>query len=210
MMLLLLLGCGGKNGGDDGDASPLGTIVAERAGEAADVLPGAAFGFDSPSNGKALVYLSSNPDVTCDQMATVLEGPSADEWDPAVILPPGTCSMFLYATYDGDGAWDIAPGEMSVDALVVYNCAMDDGEWVESGDCEGGFCYSGHYWQGSPQAFSVTLSGGDGADYALSLETDQYAGGFTYESFDDAPASGRVAGELDVGWCPGFGTSSYF
>lgn len=210
MILAALIACGGKDGGVD-DGGPWGVIVAARGGETATVEVGAAWGFNSDSNGKTLLYLSPNPDADCAAMATALQGPNAgDDWDPAIITPPGTCSVFLYGDYPAQTSWDVTPDAPSTTMLVVLNCAMDEGVWEQSGDCEGGFCYTGHYWQGSPQSYTLKLEGGEGEDFAMELAMDDYAGGFTYESMDDAPASGAVQGSASAGWCSDFGESAYF
>lgn len=209
MILVWLVACDAEKPGDSADES-WGAVIADRAGETATVSVEAAFGFNSASNGKALLYLTPNPEVTCHDMSTVLRGPEDDEWNPATITPSGSCSLFLYGDYPAQTSWDVEPGTPSATMLVVLNCAMGDGEWVESGDCEGGYCYSGHYWQGSPQRFSATLGGGDGEPLTLALEMDDYTGGFTYELMEDAPASGRVQGSAEAGWCDDFAESPYF
>lgn len=202
-LLALLAGCAGKDGAA---GVHWGDVTALRAGEHAVVEGRAAFGFDSASNGKALLYVTSNADATCDDATNGLSG-NTSTFDPTRVLPAGTCSVFVYLDYDGASASVASP---SAAATLALNCAMDEGEWVDAGEGDGDLVYSGPYWQGSPGEFDVTVSGGEGAAFALDLSMGAFDGTFIYESSDDAPADGEAAGSISAEWCEGFGQTTFF
>jgi len=210
MSLLLLLACSGadKSADDTAGADLLGTITAARGGEAATVSAGSAWGFNSATNGKAVFFLTASPDVDCGTVGEALGGPEDPDWDRDEVFPPETCTVFAYVDYLAEGVtWTDAD---PVSATVSLSCTMDPGSWETSPECAEGVCYTGHYWQGTPTDFDLTLSGGDGEAFAWSLRMDGYEGQFTYEELEPAPASGRVEGAGAAGWCGEIGQTSWF
>jgi hypothetical protein len=198
---------GGTDKGNDSDEQDTGingTITAARAGEEATVVSPSAWGL--VLNGTAAIYVSPNPDATCDDVATLLGGPGED-WDPSAVNKAGSCAIFVRASYDGEKTDYV---DDPVAALVNVDCAMDTGEWVQD-DHDGnvGYYYSGPWWQGSPTSFDVTIDGGEG-DLSLTVEMSDYAGSFIYDEMEAAPASGHVTGQTDVGWCEALGPTGLF
>lgn len=193
-MILLILACGTP---EKEAETNLGTITADRAGEAADVLAAAGFGYSG--QGKAILVFTGNPDATCAGVASLLT--SKDPVDPTDILQQHSCEFTTLMTYDGT---KVTVEDDKLAATVALSCAMDEGEWNletrDQGDKD--YFYSGPYWQGHPESFSLSLSGGEGEDFAMDLEMSDYSGNFIYESLDAAPASGAVAGSVQFTWCP--------
>ena len=199
-LLWLAVGC--APAGDEPAGTSWGTLTTD-AGDIA-TMGGPGFAFDSPSNGQLAMYIPGASSATCSDVGRTLANDR--ELDPTVLTPAGTCSIFLYAAYTAPEAttWAAAP------ATVVLNCAFGDGAWSQSADCDGGYCFSGHFWTGAPGAFDATVSGGDGADYAVELDLSLLSGQFPYESQDTAPLEGAVSGTGEAVWCSDIGESAYF
>lgn len=208
MMILWMLACGG--GKDGATETHWGDITADRAGESASVDVLTAYGFNSPSNGKAIVFLTGNADASCDDATNGLSGGSED-FDPSVVLPAGQCSLFFQVTYSGGSFSDSASaGSPSVDSIIAANCAMDEGDWAYEERDDWGWYYSGAYWQGSPQDYTLEVEGGDGADFTFTLDMQTWDGNFIYDNMEAAPAQGHVAGSGTASWCETFGQTSFF
>jgi len=187
---------------DDSADSGWGELTTD-AGDVA-TAGGSGFAFDSPSNGQLAMFIPGASLATCSDVGRALSNDR--ELDPGALTPEGTCSIFLYAPYTAPDAttWFSAP------ATVVLNCAFGDGAWSQSADCDDGYCYSGHFWTGAPGTFDVTVSGGDGADYAVDVDLSLFSGQFPYESQDTLPLDGAVSGAGEASWCPDIGESAYF
>ena len=196
----LCVGCAAA--ADDSAGSGWGALTTD-AGDVA-TAGGSGFAFDSPSNGQLAMFIPGASSATCSDVGRALSNDR--ELDPGVLTPSGTCSIFLYAAYTAPDAttWFAGP------ATVVLNCAFGDGAWSQSADCDDGYCYSGHFWTGAPGTFDVTVSGGDGADYAVDVDLSLFSGQFPYESQDTAPLDGEVSGAGEASWCPDIGESAYF
>ncbi len=201
---LLLVACGG--GSVDSDAIG-GSVTSGGASATFDIA--AAFGVDT--GGKAALVLSPNPEATCADAAAWLRDGGADEdASPEGIVPGGTCAMYVYLP-----AYDAASGVMVVDdaaaATVSLSCAMGEGEWVweerDTGDL--GWYWGGDWWVGSPDGFSLQVSGGAEASYDVTFAADAWNGSFTYDvaNPDPDPASGSVAGASAAAWCADLGPS---
>ena len=199
-VVTLLIACSGKDGGDT-----LGTVTAGDV--SAEVLAGASFGVNV--NGRAIVLHTSSADATCEDAVAYLRVGSADD-NPEGVMPAGTCVVYV----DVATGYDAAGFQASDDAtraLVSVSCAMGDGAWVreERGEGDLDWYWSGDLWQGVPAAFDLSLSGGDEADFALTLTMDDYDGSFVYDTAqpDPDPASGAVSITTDVAWCPGIASA---
>lgn len=180
-------------------AIDLGSIIADRADESAEVSAAAAYGYND--RGAALVFLTGNPEASCELVAEYLS--TSGVWDTSQIMKAGSCQFYATLKYDG------APVEIKDDLLSAFpgfGCAMDEGEWVAEDD----YLYSGPYWQGSPDGFSLGLSGGNGKEYELSLEMYNYTGNFIYENMDAAPATGAVVGTMPLQWCADLDQATIF
>lgn len=205
--MLWLLACTGEAGKDGEGQGVTGTVAAsgyQGGGEvSALVSTGSAFGVNTA--GEMVLVLSPNPDATCDDAATWLLG-GDDDWSPEAVVPVGTCGLYL------SGAYESGPLTVEDDATAVtisLACAMDDGEWVyeERDDGDVGWYFEGPWWVGSPDGFSLTVDGGDEADYDVSLDMDGYSGSFSYdvENPDPDSASGAVSGSTTAEWCTSLG-----
>jgi hypothetical protein len=198
--LALLVACGEPGAGDS-----FGTV---RAGDvSAEVVAGSAFGVNV--NGRAIALLAGAPDLTCEQAVAYARVGSTDD-DPGAFVPGGTCGVYV----EVPTAYAPAGTTVSDDptgALVALSCAMGDGAWSreERGDGDVDTYWSGPFWQGSPTGFDLSLSGGDEAPFALTLDMTAYAGSFVYdtENPDPDPATGTVAIDVEVTWCPGLASA---
>jgi len=201
MTFLLLLACKEEAKTFDVD---LGTIVADRAGESADVSAVSAYGFND--FGHALLYFTGKPDVSCELVTEFLT--ANDIWDASQVREAGFCEFYVTMSYEGSAT------HVQDDLLAAYpglNCAMDDGEWVyETHNTDTDYYYNGPYWQGMPEAFSLDVSGGDSAPFELSLDMDSYSGGFIYDDMTAEPANGAVAGTIQLEWCPDLSNTPLF
>jgi hypothetical protein len=209
MIVLLLVACDG--GGGEGDGALLGVageVTAQSSGAdgashsgVAETL--SAFGVNTA--GEVALVLSANANATCDDAVDFLTD-GGEDWNPEAITPVGACSVYLRGSYDGTPL-DVVDDAATIQ--VALNCAMDTGEWVyeERGAGDIGWYFDGAWWIGSPQSFSLQLSGGDGEAYSLSLTMDDYTGSFTHdtENPDPDPASGEVTGTTEISWCPEMG-----
>ncbi|MDP2316260.1 MAG: hypothetical protein Q8P41_25400 [Pseudomonadota bacterium] len=198
-MFLFLAACTGG----PGDVVPLaGTITAD-SGQVAEVRAGTAFAVTTA--GKAAILVSPNPDSTCADAAGFLASGDED-YNPGVVSGEGVCNLYIRLD-DYDGTELTLTDDVL--ATLALNCAMDTGEWrfEERKDGYEGFFYSGPFWVGSPDAYTLTVSGGDGEDLSLDLSMDSYYGRFPYDA--DEPesdlAAGAVAGSATATWCPDMG-----
>lgn len=199
-LLTVAAGCGG--GGAE-EQTLLGEVVAERAGESARVEAASAWSWSE--GGVATLLLSANPEASCVDAAAAM-GVVPEGWSPEVVIPPGTCSVFVTARYDAAPFEDVASADApTTDSTVTLNCAMDQGAWLPSGE---GYEYDGSYWLGSPRRYTLGLDGQEGLDWSLSA--DDHDGNFLYESMDDAPASGHLEGAGAAQPCPDMAATIFY
>jgi hypothetical protein len=162
------------------------------------------------AQGRALVVLSAEPDTTCEAaVAYARTGSNAD--NPGDLIPAGTCGLYVEIPTGYDPAGTNVTDD-ATRAVVSLSCAMGDGSWVreERGAGDEDWFWSGDWWQGSPEAFDLALSGGDEAPLQLALAMDAYAGSFIYDTNqpDPDPAEGAVKSDLSAGWCPGLASAT--
>jgi hypothetical protein len=203
--LLILTACSGSEVKDDAGIS--GTVTA--AAVSAEVAVLAGFGVDT--QGRAALVLSSGADASCDGAAAwLLDGGSDEDRSPESILPGGTCAMYVSLP-----AYDAAAGlsvqDDATQATVSLSCAMGAGEWVyeERGAGDIGWYWTGDWWVGSPDGFSLEVAGGAEAPYDVTFSADAWNGSFTYdvENPDPDPATGAVSGASSASWCADMGPS---
>ena len=193
LMFLLLAAC---TGASDMPVPLAGTVTAE-TGEAADVVSATAFGVKV--GGTAGILVSPNPDSTCADAADFLLSSDVD-FNPEVLSGEGVCNVYLRLdAYTGEEVTLVDDAS----ATVSLNCAMDAGSWEFEERNDEGYFYTGPWWVGSPDAYTLTVSGGDTSDFTVSLEMDSYYGRFPYD--EDEPeadlATGAVAGTFTATWC---------
>jgi hypothetical protein len=120
--------------------------------------------------------------------------------DPTLLFLGGACNLFGYVQ-----SWDGSEATWTSDPVAVtwaLNCTIGDGAfaWEERGD-DDGYYWSGRYWQGAPQQWTLTLSGGGGEAIEADIEMNDYDGDYIYE-FTEATATGLVSGAVRASWCP--------
>ncbi|HNC94868.1 MAG TPA: hypothetical protein PKY30_02050 [Myxococcota bacterium] len=190
-MIFLLLAC--TAGKDTGADTELGKIVADRAGETAAVNVPVAFGYHF--GGKALFFFGGNPSGTCEDAAEYLK---SSIFDPSDLLAAGTCQASILMNYDGA---EVSYEDDLANVTLSLGCAMDSGSWVFETRDDEDYYYSGSWWQGHPDSFSITAGPGEGQDYVISMDMDQYTGNFIYEELEAAPATGTVSGSFSATFC---------
>lgn len=197
-MLLILLACETETVDHGPDLA--GTITAE-SGEAAEVTVAKAFGIANGDSARVLV--SPNPDATCADAADFYG--TDPKYNAEVVSRAGACVVDIRVdVYDGAAA----NYDGSTDALLSFNCAMDEGEWVyESRTGSKAWFYDGPFWQGSPAGLTeYTLDVGaatEGEPLEVTLGVSSYDGRFIYDNDEPEadPATGEVAGYVAAEWC---------
>jgi hypothetical protein len=194
--VLFLMACASEEG-----VAPLGGTVTAETGESATVSAATAYGVRVGE--VAGIVVSPNPETTCADAAAFVLGNDPD-FNYGVVSGEGVCS--LYVRLD---AYEGASATLTDDpaATIALNCAMDEGEWAFEDRTEEGYYYSGPWWVGSPEGYTLAVSGGDDADFAVELEMDTYYGRFPYDNEEPEadPASGAVAGGFTATWCEDMG-----
>lgn len=121
--LVWLAACGGE--AKDGGPTLTGTI--EVAGSTGEVRNAVAFGVNT--GGKAALYVSADPDTTCDHVGDYLAGVTSD-FNPDLVHAEGACGVYVYVpTYSGS----ITVEDDAAAATISLACAMDEGTWEVSG-----------------------------------------------------------------------------
>lgn len=161
------------------------------------VIAGTAFAAEL--GGNILFGVFPETGVSCDDAAAELTAGDA-RWNPSKVQAAGACSMSVFATFDTELSLIDAT---LVDATVSVSCAMDTGEWEHRTTGEAGWYYSGPWWQGSPEVFSLNLTGDKDAGYQFSIEMDTYSGQFIYDLTypEPDPGTGAVSGAIDAAYC---------
>lgn len=203
-MLPLLLAC--TDGATKGDAIG-GTVT---SGDASATFAIAA-GFGVDAGGKAAIVLSPNPAASCAEAAAWLrDGGSDEDASPESIVPAGTCAAYVYLpAYDAVAGLDVV--DDATRATVALSCAMGEGSWTyeerDAGDV--GWYWDGDWWVGSPDGFSLSVSGGAESSYSVTLAAEAWSGSFTYDvaNPDPDPAAGEVSGTSPASWCADLGPS---
>lgn len=190
-MIFLLMACTGEEA--EKVDKELGEIVADRAGERAAVNVPVAFGYHF--GGKAILFFGGNPSGSCEDATEYLK---SSIFDPSSLLAAGTCQMSVLMTYDGE---EVSYQDDLANVTLSLGCAMDSGAWVFEERDDEDYYYSGPWWQGHPDEFSITLAPGDNASYDVTVDMDQYSGGFIYEELEAAPATGTVSGTFNATFC---------
>jgi len=173
-------------------------------GAAVSVAGNKAFGFDR--NGQALLYFAANPDATCDAVATYLDW--GEPTDPSALFLANHCNVYaMINDFTGDDVTITSDRTLVTWAL---NCTMGAGSWnwEVQGD-DPGYYWSESYWQGDPETWTITLSGGGGSDLVADISMNDYDGDYIYE-FVEATASGLVTGTALVEWCEDLGETPLF
>lgn len=195
-IFILILGVGCSKGGkEQGPVS--GTITPDGRDTSGQVEIMGAFAY--AHGGGLIAYLSSNPDTTCETAADYLD---TDNSDPAGVLEPGACNLYLRVGSGYQGQLSATDDPIAA-ASMAMSCAMGTGEFVyeerDTGDL--GWYWSGDWWQGYPTTFNWEFSGEEGGDLRMEMDMSEYSGGFIYESQERVPASGAVAGVSYASWC---------
>ncbi len=183
------------------------TIIDQNAEGRVEIFRG--FGIDQ--GGRVMMYLTSNPDLTCDMAADLLTSHD-DPFDPTGYIVGGTCDFFVKKD-EYDGVEMTFTDDPFGRAGWAINCFTGNGAFEYQDRTDGGddgIYWTGRKWQGYPTVYTFTITGGNEADYQLSLDFQEYDGGFPEESLDNYPATGRIQGTIDVEWCPDLGRTTSF
>ena len=168
-----------------------------------------AYGIDQ--GGRVMLYLSSNPDLTCPMAAELLsthDGP----FDPTDYIVGGTCDFFIKKD-EYDGVEMTFTDDPFGRAGWAINCFTGDGAFEFQDRTDGGddgIYWTGRKWLGYPTVYSYTITGGNEEPYTLQLDLQEYDGGFPEEGLDSYPATGSVVGTVEAQWCPDLGRTSSF
>jgi hypothetical protein len=173
-------------------------------GEAATISGVKAFGYDA--GGTAVLYFSPNSAATCADVTEYLADGS--RFDPSNLFMGRHCNVFAAISgFTGEGSY--AAG----DASVTWNltCTFGDGSFSTSGTGQDyGYYWSGRVWQGSPDDWTLELSGGGGSPLVADVEMNNYGGSYIYEGFVSADASGLVSGLTQLEWCADLSETPFF
>lgn len=159
--------------------------------------------------GRFIAWISHSPDATCQDAATWLDSSTAPT-DLTPLFGSGDCGALWVAAYPESGTVysDAEPG-----LTTVVNCALGEGSWVyETHGDDTDWYWSGHWWQGFPTAWTVTVEGSS-EDDPIRVEAlmDGFLGNFIYEDMGGShPADGGVTGSVTTTWCPELARASVF
>lgn len=207
-LLVLAAGCPGSDD-DDNLPEPLttGTVVEDATGRSAEAATYKAFGF--ATNGIGVVYMSANPDATCDSVYEYLT--ASDAYDPSGVLVADHCNLaFRFKYPDADGFDNLELSDAEIENIWNVNCAMGEGQWVLSGSGrERDYFFTpddeeaGGWWQGYARTWTSTVSVGADSntpDVTLSLGPD-LGGQFIYEDTNPDPGTGTISGTVTSERC---------
>ncbi len=187
-----------------------GTVTTDD-GETGTVSGAKIFAYDK--GGEAMLYVASNSAATCAEVTEYL-GSDRDA-DPSNLFVDGGCNAFAFISeFDQAGSsFDSNPdGDSWTKVSWVLNCAMGEGEfeYLHQGQ-DSGYYWSGRWWQGGPNTWNLTLSGGGGEGMVLDAEMNDYDGNYIYEGLDEVLASGLVSGSnVQAEWCEDLSESDFF
>lgn len=150
-----------------------------------------------------LLYLSSNPAATCARVAAYLM-PSDEPADPSDLRLGGTCDMFLKIR-DWDGDFSATNDRVAI-ASSAISCALGDGVFVyeERGDGYLDYYWSGRWWQGIPDLYTLSIRDAADGGFTISGEMTSFDGAFIYEKMQSEPGTGEVYGEAGITRCDAF------
>lgn len=201
---LALAGC---SGGVEFEPLTEGEVQAADTPRSASAVTYRAFGF--ATNGTGLVFISPNPDATCDDVVDYLTA-DGGAFDPSGVLVANHCSLrFKFRYADGEGFDGRTYTHTDDPTGWNINCAMGEGTWTLQGegrereyqftaDGEGG------WWQGDARGgYSTTVTATEEANVpALDVAVGPDLGGqFIYEDVDPDPATGTVTGAFETERC---------
>lgn len=202
LLPLVLVSCVKDDTGQD-----YGILEGELAfddGEVAAIAGHRAFGFDR--NGQVLLYFASNNAATCAGVAEELQW--GEPTDPSDLFSAGHCNV--YAMVNDYSGSEVTISSDRLRVTWALNCTIGEGAWNwEVRGNDSGFYWSGRWWQGDPETWTITLSGGGGDDFVADVQMNDYDGDYSYE-FIEATAEGLVSGTALVEWCDDLGESDLF
>lgn len=150
-----------------------------------------------------LVYLSSNPDATCERVAAYLT-PSDKPDDPSDLRLGQTCDMFLKIR-DWDGDFSATDDRIAI-ASSAISCALGEGTFAyeERGDGYFDYYWSGRWWQGIPDLYTLAIADAGDGGFTIRGEMTSFDGAFIYEKLQSEPGTGEVYGEASITPCAAF------
>ena len=162
-----------------------------------------AFGFNA--DGVAVLYLSSSSSATCDDVVADL---GTEDMDPSANFLAGHCNITVKIDYDGVSA-TLSSADGGYVEPTSLDCTLGDGAFENGFD---GYAWSGRRWIGSPDTWSVGLTGGEAEDFLLDLSMEGFTSGYFQDdgTFTNYAATGQAEGDALVSWCPGIATTTIF
>jgi hypothetical protein len=151
-----------------------------------------------------IVYLSSNPDATCERVVRYLT-PSSELEDPSDLRLGQTCDMFMKIS-SWDGSFSAKDDRLAI-ASSAISCVLDDGKFIykERGTDDFDYYWSGRWWQGIPDLYTLSIEDSTKSDgFEISGEMSSFDGAFIYEKLQSEPGSGLVSGAADIELCEDF------
>ncbi|MFT5679300.1 MAG: hypothetical protein ACI8RZ_000204 [Myxococcota bacterium] len=198
-MLILLLAC---SSAEEDAAGLAGTISLPDIDGEGTVAIQSAYGL--AQDGQFIAYLSSVPDVGCEEMVTYLT-PGSNTDDPSGIFSGDHCNLFMSLPDWSDGF--SATDDPVALAGFSITCTLGDGAFVyeerDSGDED--YYWSGQHWQGHPDLYDLTITPSEGS-YAMAMEMTGFSGTLIYEGFETYTGTGTVSGEQELTECADFST----
>lgn len=194
-MLPLLLACAGVE-----DVGLSGSLsLSDLSGEGAIAIQSA---YGLAQDGQLIAYLSSTPDVGCEEMVTHLT-PGDNTDDPSGLFTDDHCNIFMSLPDWSDGF--SATDDPVALAGFSITCTLGDGAFVfeerDTGDED--YYWSDDYWQGHPDSYDLTITPGE-EGYAMSMDMTGFSGTLIYEGFETHTGAGAVGGEQTITECADF------
>lgn len=208
LLLLAPVLCAACGGDDLAEGSRI-TGTLDFTGEGVSGVVDTARVFSFAAGGTLISWMAANEDATCALAAAHL-GAGDDDPDPTDLYVPDACNLFLFGAYDGTSA---SVDQDSATVSIALNCTMGEGSFAWEETNKGwAWVWSGRWWQGAPEAWTLDLEGGTGGDDPLvaTLEMTDFWGSFTYEDMTEDPATGSVSGTVQAEWCPDLAQASIF
>lgn len=157
----------------------------------------------SYANGKAaIVYLSSAPDATCEDLTGFL----FQQQSPAPLFVAGQCNLQVVSTAPLPLDYDFASGTKSA-ATYQLNCPFDSGEFSLQGSS---WRWSGAWYVGNADGGEAHLApSGDAVSGTLNLTS--FAGSYPYEAgTPKATVTGPLSGNVIAEPCTGLSVHPIF
>ncbi len=171
--------------------------------------------FGMATNGQGAVYLATNDQGTCKQLADYLDPDRNSPFDPSPFFTGSDCNISFTFDYPEDEGWD---GQQfseadALNGIWSLKCAMGEGTFnLETRRGFKDYYWSGPWWGGHPTAYTATVHGNqDDTALGIDFEMEEYEG-----NYDDMMSKTYAQGEvhtmqtIETIWCPDLVHTSLF